>query len=82
MVEFKRGDRVVCIMRYDGADWLVGTEGTVVYELGAFNDIEVGVIWDVYNKSMHNLEGEAEQGHGWWVASNCIEHVIISLENE
>lgn len=61
---FKKGDRVECI-HSDGVIE-VGDRGTVL-----FNDNGLGVEWD-RNVGGHDLMDSCENGHGWWIAYECI----------
>lgn len=75
---FNIGDRVVCTKVYDALTELVGVEGTVICS----NAFELGVEWDMWSSSMHNLDGQCKNGHGWYIGRDYIEHANFSLENE
>jgi len=75
--DFKVGDRVVCIKDYECIK--IGYTGTIVI-IKEDDYPTIGVEWDTYVGG-HDLEGESEYGHGYYVNPEDIEttgHVAMS----
>lgn len=62
MSKFKIGDRVMYVNPHSE---LNGKVGTVINT----TNCDCGVVFDEYEKFLHNLNGRCPDGHGWW----CIE---------
>lgn len=65
---FQIGDRVRCVVSYDGNTAIVGQLGTAVgndgYSVAVAFDNDIGG---------HDLGGECEHRHGWNVPARCLE---------
>jgi hypothetical protein len=66
-MEFKVGDRVVCIKAVNGVK--VGTEGRV---LSLESNSQVGIEWDVDIAEGHSCDGKGRYGHCWFMFLNTI----------
>jgi len=72
---FQVGDRVRCVVAHENRHEAVGRIGTV-HAISVTGSGSVGVKFDE-NIHGHNLNGNCDNGHGWWFAgdraSECLE---------
>lgn len=80
-MEWKIGDRVVGNGEVSDA-YLEGRTGTIIRIDADDPGLAIGVRWDVYDASFHNLDGCCEDGHGWWVDASNISPVISETASE
>lgn len=77
---FQVGDRVIAMKQCDGNESIVGLVGTVMNYSGEM----VGVMFDDLISFGHNLNGGCENGYGWYVFDDVLQHYTdpeVSIEN-
>lgn len=78
---YQIGDRVRCVGISDDSKRVLGLEGTVRAKDPYWNEDRIGVEWDQLQTG-NDLNGQAQQGHGWWVNTDCIELIEDDLDEE
>lgn len=68
-MEFKVGDRVLCVAKYDGNESIVNMTGTVLQLQPHWVSIEYDELVD----EGHDCDGLCTYGYGWNTGYECLE---------